>query len=128
MNEQEWKDVNPQTADLPDKGREVILCIVGGIVIAVLGFVGMKIRFVGLVVGMFAFLTGIGMIMRKRTTANRKMAFVIAAAGLLMLLTYPAIGMVKAIAAYLLITGSIGLVVYGLFKAVKLSWDLGKRS
>ena len=127
MNEQEWKDVNPQTADLPDKGREVILCIVGGLVIAVLGFVGMKIRFVGLVVGMVAFMTGIGMIMRKRTT-NRKMAFVIAAAGLLMLLTYPAIGMVKAIAAYFLITGAIGLVVFGLFKAVKLSWDLGKRS
>ena len=127
MNEQEWKDVNPQTADLPDKGRAVILCIVGGIVIAVLGFVGMKIRFVGLVVGMFAFLTGIGMIVRKHKTINQKMAFVIAAAGLLMLLTYPAIGVVRAIAAYLLITGAIGLVVLGLFKAVKLSWDLGKK-
>ena len=128
MNEQEWKDVNPQTADLPDKGRAVILCIVGGIVLLIMGLIGIRFRHVGLVVGMFAFLTGIGMIIRKRKTTNRKIAFFLAVSGLLLLLTYPTIGLVKIIAGTLLYILPIGLIAFGLVKAVMLSWDLGKRS
>jgi hypothetical protein len=46
-----------------------------------------------------------------------------------MLLSYPRFGVVTAaIAGTALVIGSIGLVVLGIFKAIKISWDLGKRS
>jgi len=127
MNEPEWKDVNPTTADLPNKGRMVILCIVGGIVLGVLAFVGMRIRPVGLAAGMFAFVSGITMLVRRRKV-NVKLGIIVTVAGFLMLLANPRFGVVAGFAGYFLIVGALGLIVLGLFKAVKLSWDLGKRS
>ncbi|MCL2044260.1 MAG: hypothetical protein FWG89_08985 [Treponema sp.] len=127
MNEQEWKDVNPQTADLPDKGRAVILCIVGGIAFGIVGFVGMKIRPVGLAVGIFALMTGISMFIRKNRKVNAKTAALITAAGFLILLANPRFGFAAGIAGTFIIIGAIGLVALGLVKAIKLSWDLGKK-
>jgi hypothetical protein len=128
-NEPEWRDANPETADLPNKGRSAILCLVGGIVIGAVGIIGVRIRPVGLGVGTFAFFTGIGMFvrMRKKKT-DPKIAAIVTAAGFLMLLANPRFGLVVPFAMYLLITGAIGLAVLGLFKAVKLAWDLGNRS
>jgi hypothetical protein len=128
-NEPEYWDANPETADLPNKGRAVILCLAGGLAIGVLGFIGMKIRPVGLGIGAFAFFTGIGMFVRKfRQKANLKIAAIVTAAGFLMLLANPRFGVVAAFAGYFLMTGAIGLLVLGLFKAVKLAWDLGNKS
>ena len=128
-NESEWKDVNPDTQDLPTKGRTAILCIAGGIAAGALGFIGMRIRPVGLAVGSFALFTGIGMLLRmRRNKVNVKIAAFVTAAGFLMLLANPRFGVVAAFAGYFLITGAIGFVVLGLFKAVKLAWDLGNRS
>jgi len=127
MNEPEWKDVNPTTADLPNKGRTVILCIVGGIVLGVLAWIGVKVRPVGLAAGMFAFVSGITMLMRRRKF-NFKIGIMVTVAGFLMLLANPRFGAVAGFAGYFLIVGALGLVVLGLFKAVKLSWDLGNRS
>jgi asparagine N-glycosylation enzyme membrane subunit Stt3 len=128
-NEPEWRDANPATADLPNKGRTVIFCLVGGLALGVLSFVGMRIRPVGLAVGGFAFFSGIGMLLRRRRQkASLKPAVIITAAGFLMLAANPRFGMVAPFAGYCLITGAIGLVVFGLIKAVKLAWDLGNRS
>ena len=126
-NEPEWKDVNPTTADLPNKGRAVIVCIVGGIVLGVLAFIGMRIRPVGLAAGMFAFVSGITMLLRRRKF-NVKISVMITVAGFLMLLANPRFGVVAGFAGYFLIVGALGLIVMGLFKAIKLSWDLGNRS
>jgi hypothetical protein len=126
-NEPEWKDVNPTTADLPNKGRTVILCIVGGIVLGALAFLGMRIRPVGLAAGMFAFISGITMLVRRRKV-NVKISVMVTVAGFLMLLANPRFGVVAGFAGYFLIVGALGLIVLGLFKAVKLSWDLGNRS
>jgi uncharacterized membrane protein YkgB len=126
-DEQEWKDANPATADLPNKGRMVILYIVGGVVLGALAFIGMKIRPVGLAAGTFAFITGITTLIRRRKYYG-KIGIVLAVAGFLMLLANPRFGIVAGFAGYFLIVGALGLVVLGLFKAVKLSWDLGKRS
>ena len=125
-DEQEWKDANPATADLPNKGRMVILYIVGGVVLGALAFIGMKIRPVGLAAGTFAFITGITTLIRRRKY-HAKLGIVLAVAGFLMLLANPRFGIVAGFAGYFLIVGALGLVVLGLFKAVKLSWDLGKR-
>ena len=137
MNEPEWRDANPETADLPNKGRTVIICLAGGIALGALGFAGMKIRPLGLAVGSFAFFTGIGMLLRMRSRirgsirgqkVNAKIAALITAAGFLMLVANPRFGVVAGFAGYFLMTGAIGLVALGLFKAVKLAWDLGNRS
>ena len=128
-NEPEWKDVNPSTADLPGKGKAVILCIAGGIALGAVGFIGMKIRPVGLAVGVFAFFTGIGMLLRTRKQkADFRPSLILTVAGFLILLANPRFGYVASFAGYFLITGAIGLVVLGLGKAVKLAWDLGKSS
>jgi asparagine N-glycosylation enzyme membrane subunit Stt3 len=127
MNEPEWKDANPQTADLPDKGRAVIICIVGGLVIGILAFLGLRIRPIGLAAGTFAFITGIGMLIRRKKY-NLKMSLIVTIAGFLMLLANPRFGVVAGFAGYFLITGAIGLIAFGLFKAIKLAWELGRRS
>ena len=130
-NEPEWRDANPETADLPNKGRTVILCLAGGLAIGVLSFVGMKIKPVGLALGGFAFFSGIGSILRmrmRRQKANFKIALVITSAGFLLLATHPRFGIAASFAGTCLITGAIGLVAFGLIKAVKLAWDLGNRS
>jgi len=128
-NEPEWRDANPQTADLPNKGRTVILCLAGGLALGVLSFVGMRIRPVGLAIGGFAFFYGIGMLLRaRRQKAKLRIPVIITAAGFLMMAAHPRFGIVAPFAIYFLITGAIGLVAFGLVKAVKLAWDLGNRS
>jgi len=128
-NEPEWRDANPETADLPNKGRTVILCLVGGVALGALSFIGMRIRPVGLAIGGFALFSGIGMLLRmRRQKTNRKIAVIVTVAGFLMLSANPRFGMAAPIAGYCLITGAIGLVAVGLIKAVKLAWDLGNRS
>ncbi|MDR0315400.1 MAG: hypothetical protein LBH97_00705 [Treponema sp.] len=131
MSDNEWRDVNPATADLPNKGRIIIALIVGGIVLGVLTFVGMRIRPVGLAAGVSIFGAGIGMLLRsvkQKVNTNIKTAVIVTASGFLMLLANPRFGIVAGFAAYFLIVGAIGLVVLGLSKAIKLAWDLGKRA
>jgi hypothetical membrane protein len=131
MNEPEWKDVNPETADLPNKGRTIILLIVGGLALGLLGIIGMRVRPLGLAVGTFTFVTGIGMILRavkQKINNNIKTAVIVTVAGFLMLLANPRFGVVAGFATYFVVVGAIGLLVTGLSKAIKLAWDLGKRS
>ena len=125
--ENEWRDVNPITENLPGKGKTVILLIAGGIMLGVLTIIGMRIRPVGLGVGMFSFFSGITMLLRRRTF-NFKPGLILAASGFLMLLANPRFGVVAGFAGYFLVVGAIGLVIFGLFKAIKLSWELGKLS
>ena len=130
MNEPEWRDANPETADLPNKGRMIIALIAGGIALVLLTFIGMRIRPVGLIAGAFIFSSGIGMLLRaikRKVNTNIKNAVIVTVAGFLMLLANPRFGVVAGFAAYFLVIGAIGLVVLGLFKAIKLAWDLGKR-
>ena len=131
MSDSEWKDANPVTADLPNKGRTVILLLVGGLILGAMAFVGARIRPLGLAVGGFAFFTGIGMLMRMRTQkqkTNFKPTLVLTTAGFLLLLSNPRFGLAAGFAVYFLIVGALGLVAAGLFKAIKLAWDLGRRS
>jgi len=125
-NEPEWRDANPATEDLPNKGRAVIICIAGGIAMGVLTFIGMRVRPLGLIVGGAAFFGGISILLRRRK-AVFKTGLIITAAGFLLLLTHPRFGIVAGFAGYFLIVGALGIFVMGLIKAIKLSWDLGQR-
>jgi len=126
-NESEWKDANPIVENLPGRGRLIIQLIAGGIALFVLTFVGMRIRHIGLAVGSFSFISGLVMLVRRKQFFY-KPGLIVAICGFLMLLTYQPIGIIKGFAAYFLIVGAIGLVVFGLFKAIKLAWELGKFS
>ena len=126
-NEPEWKDANPSSEDLPVKGRDVITFIAGGIALAVLTIVGMRVRPLGLAFGGFAFIYGIMMMVRKRKF-NDKTALVLVISGFLMLLAYPQLGVVAGFAGFFLVVGAIALIVFGLIKAIKLAWDVGKLS
>ena len=124
-SEPEWKDVNPETENLPVKGRDVITFIAGGIVLAILAIVGMRVKPLGLAFGGFAFISGITLMVRRRKL-NNKTALILIISGFLMLLAYPQFGVVAAFAGFFLILGAVGLVVFGLIKAIKLAWDVGK--
>jgi len=123
-DEPEWRDANPATENLPDKGRTIILFVLGGIALGILGIVGMRVRPVGLAVGNLAFISGIMMLIRRKRY-NRKISLIVTAAGFLLLLANPRFGVVAGFAGYFVVVGAIGLVVFGLVKAIKLAWDLG---
>ena len=126
-NEPEWRDANPSNENLPNKGRTIILFIAGGIALGVLTIVGMCIRPIGLAVGVFTFVSGLSMLLRRRQLFY-KPGMIITACGFFLLLANPRFGVVAGFAAYFLIIGAIALVVFGLFKAIKLAWELGKFS
>ena len=124
-SEPEWRDANPETENLPVKGRDVITFIAGGIALGILTFVGMRIRPLGLGIGGVAFFYGITMMVRKRKL-NYKPALFLIICGFLMLLAYNQFGPVTGFAVLFLVIGAVGLVVFGLIKAIKLAWDVGK--
>jgi len=126
-NKPEWRDANPSTENLPNKGRTIILFVLGGIALGILGIVGMRVRPVGLAVGNFAFISGIMMLVRRKRF-NLKISLIVTASGFLLLLANPRFGIVAGFAGYFVIVGAIGLVVFGLIKAIKLAWDLGNFS
>jgi len=126
-NEPEWRDANPSTENLPFKGRDVILFIAGGIVVAILAIIGMRIRPVGLAFGFLAFFYGITMLIRRRQL-NYKPGLILTAVGFLMLLANPRFGVVAGFAGTILVIGAVGFIVFGIFKAIKLAWELGKFS
>ncbi|MCL2444056.1 MAG: hypothetical protein FWD13_11420 [Treponema sp.] len=126
-NEPEWRNANPETENLPGKGRIIIQCIIGGIAIMILTIIGIRIRPLGLAVGGFALFFGV-MMMLRRHKFNFKRSLIITIAGFLMLLTTPRFGIIVGFAGFLLIAGALGLIVLGLTKAIKLAWDVGKYS
>ena len=124
-NESEYRDVNPQNENLPNKGRNIIHFIVGGLALGILTYVGMKIRPVGLAAGSFTFFSGLSMLVRRKTY-KYKPGLIVTACGFLLLLANPRFGIVAGFAGYFSIVFAIGLVVFGLLKAIKLAWDLSK--
>ena len=130
MNDhEEWKDANPNKKNLPSKGRTVIIVIAGGIVLLILGIIGSRLKPFGLAVGAIELFLGIGMILNsRRNRANIKPGLICTIAGFFMMLTHPAFGVVRTIATYAIIYGSLGLIAFGIVKAIMLAWDVGKGS
>jgi len=126
-DEREWRDVNPQTENLPNRGRNIILFIAGGIALGALTIVGMRVRPVGLLTGSFTFLSGLMMLVRRKKF-NYKPGLIVAGCGFLLLLANPRFGVVAGFAGYFLVVIAVGLVIFGLLKAIKLAWELGKFS
>ena len=126
MNEPEWKDVNPSTADLSKQGRTAIACIVGGLLLFILLFVS-RLRVVGLAVGVMACVMGLSTLFGKKNV-NYKAGAIMIGAGVLVLLAKTRFHMVTAFAGTALSIGAVALVAVGILKAIKLAWDLRNRS
>ena len=124
-NEPEWRDVNPVKDSMPGRGRTVIHFIAGGIALIILTIVSARIRPVGLVIGIFTFMSGLTMLIRRKKF-NFKPGIIVTICGFFLLLANPRFGVVAGFAGFFLIIGAIGLVVFGLFRAIKLAWELGK--
>ena len=126
-NEPEWKDANSQTESLPNRGRNIIQFIAGGIALGVIAYVGARIRPLGLAVGSFAFMSGLMMLVRRKTIYY-KPGLIVTFCGFLLLLANPRFGIVAGFASFFAIVIAIGFVVFGLLKAIKLAWELGNFS
>jgi len=124
-NEPEYRDVNPSTEGLSDKGKIIIQCFAGGIALGVLTFLAIAVKPMGLAIGGTVFFYGI-MMLARRQKFNFATSLIVTASGFLMLLTVPRVGIMTGIAGTLLIIGAVALIALGLTKAIKLAWDLGK--
>jgi len=124
-NEPEWRDATPKNENLPNKGKIVIQLIAGGIALIVIAVAGRVVRPLGLITGGFAFMSGLMMLVRRRQVFY-KPGLIVTACGFLLLLANPRFGVVAGFAGWLVFTVAIGLVAFGLFKAVMLAWDVGK--
>jgi len=124
-NEPEYKDANPNTENLGNKGRTAILFVAGGLALFVLTFVSARIRPVGLGIGSFTFISGLTMLVRRKQFFY-KPGLIVAGCGFLLLLANPRFGIVAGFANYFLVVASIGLFIFGLAKAIKLAWDVQK--
>ena len=124
-DEQEWRDATPITDNKSNKGKMIILLLAGGVALIVIAVVGRVIRPLGLAAGGFAFMSGLMMIIRRRQIFN-KTALILMGCGFLLLLANPRFGIVAGFAGWLVFTVAIGLLVFGLLKAIKLAWDIGR--
>jgi len=124
-NEPEYRDANPETENLPKKGRVIIQCVAGGIALLALTIVSFKIIHIGLFVGGAAFLYGF-MMMARRNKFNFKISLIITICGFFLLLIR--FGYIRYVSYGVLLVIALGLIIYGLIKAVSLAWDVGKFS
>jgi hypothetical protein len=124
-NEPEYRDANPNTENLPNKGRNIIQFVAGGLALGVLGIIGARIKPIGLIIGSFTFISGLIMLVRRRQFFY-KPGLIVTIAGFLLLLTHPRFGVVAAFAGTFVVILALGLVVFGLAKAIKLAWDVQK--
>jgi len=101
------------------QNRFPIFLIVFGIVFHFLGFIGMRIRPFGLIIGILALIVGILIFLLKQKV-NYKVAIILTITGSLMLLVNPRFGIIAPFAGYFLLLGSIGLFIFGLIKLLIL--------
>jgi len=104
-----------------EQNRFPIFLIVFGIVFLFLCFIGMRIRPIGLIIGILALIVGILIFFIKRKI-NYKVAIILTITGSLMLLANPRFGIIAPFAGYFLLLGLIGLFVIGLIKLLILKF------
>lgn len=121
-NEPEWKDVNPQTEDLSNKGKIIIQFIVGGLALCVLAAVGSINKTLGVGIGSFVFISGLMMLIRRRQFLYAP-GILVAISGFFLMLSI----VVKNV-IFVTFPFGVGLIIVGLVKAINLAWDLGKFS
>jgi len=115
--------INDNKTKISSKYGFPIFLIIFSILLFLLAIIGMRIRPLGLIIGILVLINGIIMFLIKQK-AYIKFAIISTIAGTLMLFTNPRFGIIAGFAGYLLVLGSIGLMFWGLIKLIILG--LGK--
>ena len=127
MNDIERRNEFPSTSSLSKLGITAIGYTAGGVFLFLL-MAFARLRGLGLVLGAIVCIVGIISIMSK-DPADRKAGFVIAAAGVLALLSkIHAVPVVASVAGTLMAIGAIGLLAMGIWNGIKFIVGLKKRS
>jgi hypothetical protein len=122
-------DIEPygSTKSLARQGVSAVGCIAGGIFLFVMNVIGTRIPVVGIALGAVAAVVGIGALLSKDPD-DKKPGSVIAAAGVLVILSRVRIPFVRPLAGTLLGIGAFGLFAMGIWNAVKFFRGLKSRS
>ncbi|MCL2759223.1 MAG: hypothetical protein FWD22_03340 [Treponema sp.] len=115
----------PSTSSLSKLGITALGYIAGGVFLFLLNVIA-RFKVFGLIVGVLVCLVGIGSLF-SRNPADRKAGIIITAAGALVVLSKTGIPGIAIISGVLLTIGAIGLIVLGIFNAVKFFIGLKKR-
>jgi len=120
-----WDDM-PSTSSLSKLGVSAVGYTACGILLMILnGF--SNLNWLGIIVGALVFLVGVSSL-KSRETTDRKAGMVIAAAGLLAVLSRFNIPLISGLSGTLLSLGAIGVLAVGILKGIKFFLGLKKRS
>ena len=126
MNDIQKRETIPSTSSLSKLGITAIGYTVGGVFLFLLQMIG-RLRGLGLVIGAVVCVIGIVSLMSK-DPEDRKAGIVIAAAGVLTVLSKTGIPLITAISSTLLSIGAFGLLAVGIWNGIKFLFGLKKRS
>ena len=126
MNDIEKKDEIPSTSNLSKLGITAIGYAAGGVFLLLLQAVA-RFRSLGLAVGALVCVVGIFSLLSK-DPADKKPGAVIAAAGVLTVLSKSGIPALTSISGTLLSIGALGLLAMGIWNGIKFLIGLKKRS
>ena len=62
----------------------------------------------------------------RRKQVFYKPGLILIGCGFLLMLANPRFGIIAGFAGWIIFTIAIGFIVFGLLKAIKLAWDIGK--
>jgi sugar phosphate isomerase/epimerase len=122
----EKRDKIPSTSNLSKLGITAIGYTAGGVFLFILQMIG-RLRGLGLVLGGIVCVIGIFSLMSK-DPEDRKAGAVIAAAGVLTVLSKNGIPFITTISGTLLTIGAFGLLAIGILNGIKFLIGLKKRS
>jgi hypothetical protein len=131
MEVKSMRDIEParpsgSTASLAKQGVAAAGMIAGGIFLFVMDALA-RFRVLGLVIGALAGIVGIAALLSK-DPEDKKPGALIAAAGLLVILSKTGIPVLRSLAPTLLSIGAVGLLVMGIWKGIQFFRGLKSRS
>jgi hypothetical protein len=130
MNDLEKTDqLKPYTPTriLSGQGVTAIASLAAGIFLFLMNILGARFPVVGIVLGAASALLGF-MALRSRDRDDKKPGAVLAAAGILEILSKVAIPVIRPLAGVLLNIGGVGLIAMGIWNGIKFLKGLKSRS
>jgi hypothetical protein len=127
MNDIEPAEPYGSTRTLAKQGVSAVGCLAGGLFLFVMNVIGSRLPVVGIILGVAAAVIGIGALL-SRDPDDKKPGVVIAAAGVLVILSRVGIPFIRPLAGTLLGIGAFGLFAMGIWNAVKFFRGLKNRS
>jgi hypothetical protein len=126
MNDMENRSAPVPARTLEKQGFAAIANLAGGFFLLALGFVGARFPIVGIILGALSAVFGFTAFFSKDST-DRKPGAIIAAGGILAVLSRTGAAFFRPIAGTLLTIGAFGLIALGVWNGVKFIKGLKSR-